>query len=534
MKLQEIRAAKSKELEEGGMKMISHQGNDILLTRIRGNIYAVGGHCTHYGAPLDEGVLDGDRLICPWHHARFAAETGDLLDPCALDALPHYQVRIEGENVIVLLPEKIEANRIPDMADYDPGADDRCFVIAGAGAAGYAAAQTLREDGYRGRLVMITPENRPAYDRPTLSKAYLQGNLERESLPLRPDKFYNEHGLELMLERRLTEVNSGSKTVTLDTGETLKYDRLLIATGAKPRRLNVPGAELDKVFLLRSLEDCEAIIRALETAERAVVIGTSFIGLETAASMIRRKKIPVTVIGPEKVPFDKVFGAEIGQMVQSLHEKNGAFFRLGRTVQRIEGEGQVQAVILDNGDRIETDLVIVGIGVQPATTFMGDLEKLPDGSLKVDRFFRVKNDVYAAGDVATFTDWRTGRDLRIEHWRTALEQGRCAGHNMAGRETAYEGIPFFWSSQVGLGLRYVGHAKDWDEIIVQGSISSQEFVAFYLKDDMVQAAVGNKRDRVMDAVEELMRIGRMPSAGEMRANPDLDLMALIEAESLPV
>jgi NADPH-dependent 2,4-dienoyl-CoA reductase/sulfur reductase-like enzyme/nitrite reductase/ring-hydroxylating ferredoxin subunit len=534
MKLRELRAARITDLMEGGKKMFSFQGHDILLTKVNGKIHAVAGHCTHYGAPLDEGILQGDRVICPWHHAIFNVVTGDLQDPPALDALPSYEVKIEGEDILVLLPEKIESNRLSSMVKHDRDADSRCFVIIGAGAAGYAAAQTLRENGFRGRLIMITHEAQPTYDRPTLSKAYLQGSMERESLPLRPDKFYRDHDIELRLNRRVDDVDTRSKTVKINGGETLRYDKLVIASGGTPRSLDVPGAELGNVFLLRSLSDCEAIIAALNEARHAVVVGSSFIGLESTASMIKRKKIPVTIISPESIPFEKVFGPEIGALVRNLHEKNGATFKLGRSVQKFEGKDKVQAVILDDGQRLEADLVIVGIGVRPATDFLHDLPKQPDGSLKVDRFFRVNEDVYAVGDVAMFTDWRTGADIRIEHWRTALQQGRHAADHITGKETPYEGLPFFWTSQVGLGLRYVGYCKHWDETIIQGSISSQEFVVFYVKDNRVLAAAGNKRDKFMDAVHLLMLANRMPSGNELRANPEMDLIGMIESENASV
>jgi apoptosis-inducing factor 3 len=522
----EIHAGKFSDLPDGGKKMFSHQGNDILLVKIQGKVHALGGHCTHYGAPLDEGVLDGDRLICPWHHAVFQATTGDLLDPPALDALPRYEVKVKGDDIYVILPERIESNRLPAMAGYNASKDNRCFVILGAGAAGTTAAQTLREDGFQGRIVLISHENYAAYDRPTLSKAYLAGGMEKESLRLRPEKFYQDHDLELRLGQRVTEVLAKAKVVKFADGKTLKFDKLLIATGGNPRKLDVPGSDLGNIFRLRSLDDCEAIISALSGAERAAVIGASFIGMESAASIAKRKKIPVTVIGLDTIPFEKVFGGEIGALFQSAHEKHGAAFKLGRTVQRFEGNGKVEAVILDNGERVAADLIIVGVGVRPATHFQGDLDLQLNGSLKVDRCFRVSEAIYAAGDVATFTDWRTGQDLRIEHWRTAMQQGRVAAHNMAGREVPFEGLPFFWTSQAGLGLRYVGYAKEWDEIIVQGSIPSQEFVAFYVKGDQIQAAAGNKRDQVMDAVHELMRTKRMPSVTALRQNRDLDLVAL--------
>jgi NADPH-dependent 2,4-dienoyl-CoA reductase/sulfur reductase-like enzyme/nitrite reductase/ring-hydroxylating ferredoxin subunit len=514
------------ELKDGEMKRVSIDDTDVLLSRINGNFYALGASCTHYGGPLELGILSGERIVCPWHHACFNAKTGDVLEPPAIDSLPQYEIRIEGDDIIIKLPEKVVDRRIPRMVKHDPQSDDRTFIIIGAGAAGNAAAQGLRENGFKGRLIMITYENRIPYDRPNLSKEYLQGKAEAEWMPLRSEEFFNDYGIELMRQKKVTHVDTSLKTILLDTGETLKYDKLLVATGGKARMFNVPGAELENIFTLRSYDDSDEIIKASESASRVTVVGASFIGMETAFSLTERK-LPVTVIAPESVPFKHVFGEEIGRMFQKQQEENGVTFKLGVAVAKFEGDGKVEAVMLENGERSRADLVVVGIGVSPATDFLNGIDLEPDGSIKVNEYFCAAQDVYAAGDIARFPDWRTGEHIRIEHWRTAEQQGRIAAQNMIGKQMPYDSVPYFWTTQAGLNFRYVGHVKDWDNLIIKGDVSSQEFIAFYVKNNQILAAAGNKRDKEIAAIEELMRLKKMPAPEALRDN-SVDLAEIIK------
>lgn len=517
MNYKEAVIANINDFKDGEMKRVSVEGTEVLASRIEGNFYATGAFCPHYGAPLETGILNGERIICPWHHACFNAKTGDLLEPPSRDALARYEVRIDGGDVIVRIPEEVQNSRIPTMVKYDPQSDSRAFVIIGAGAAGNAATQALREDAFKGRIVMITHENRTPYDRPNLSKEYLQGKAEDDWIPLRSEEFYDKYGIELMRQKRVTQVDFSSKTVSLDKGETLKYDKLLVATGGKARTLGVPGVKLKNIFTLRSYDDSDEIIKASKNTSRVVVIGASFIGMETAFSLTERK-LSVTVIAPESVPFERVFGKEIGKMFQKQHEESGVTFRLNASISKFEGNDRVEAVVLENGERVEADLVVIGIGVKPATDFLKGIDLNPDGSLKVDQYFQAAKDVYAAGDIASFPDWRTGEYMRIEHWRTAEQQGRIAAHNMAGKKTAYNSVPFFWTTQSGLNLRYVGHVKNWDDIIIHGDLSSIEFIAFYVKNNRVLAAAGNKRDKEIAAIEELMRLNKLLTPEELENN----------------
>jgi NADPH-dependent 2,4-dienoyl-CoA reductase/sulfur reductase-like enzyme/nitrite reductase/ring-hydroxylating ferredoxin subunit len=517
------------ELKDGEMKKVSLGGTDILLARVKGKYHAVGAHCTHYGAPLVEGVVSNERIICPWHHACFNAASGDVEEPPALDSLPCYEVRAEGENIIVSLPDETTDRRTPAMTRRDSSADARTFVILGGGAAGYAAAQALREDGFKGRVLMITREDRTPYDRPNLSKDYLQGHAEPEWMPLRAEEFYAEHTIELLRGKEVARVEAAQKMITFTDGDTLTYDSLLVATGGTPRRLDVPGSDLKNIFVLRSFADTDAIIEAALHASHAVVIGASFIGMEAAASLAERN-LSVTVVAPGAAPFEKTLGPEIGGLLRQVHEARGVQFKLGAAAARFEGDGVVKRVVLDSGERVEADLVIVGIGVRPATDFLEGVELQRDGGVVVDENLRAADGVYAAGDIAYFPSALTHERQRIEHWRTAQQQGRVAAHNMAGKEVEFDGVPFFWTRQFDAGLLYVGHAASWDEIIFQGDVSAQDFLAFYVKDDHVLAVAGMNRDREMAALEELMRLDRMPAPARLRSGP-VDFLALLRDDS---
>ena len=506
------------------MKSVSLDGNEILLCKIDDGFYALSAHCTHYGAPLADGLLNGDRIVCPWHHACFNARTGARLEPPANDSLQKYETKIDGQNVIVILPEKIEGGVPPQIPEYKK-ADKRKFVIIGGGAAGYSAAQTLREDGFAGDIILISKEKQAPYDRPNVSKDYLAGDAEESWMPLRGENFYKDFGINLMLNKTVTGVDRDEKKIKFSGSESISFDKLLIATGGEPRRLGIPGENLKNVFTLRSFEDSNRIIKASAGAKKAVIIGASFIGMETAFSL-RKRGLDVLVISAEMIPFEKVFGKEVGSLFKSLHEENGVTFRLSFTLSEFAGNEKVEAVLLQNGESFDADIVVLGVGVKPATNFLKNFDLLPDGSIKVDDYLRVSGDIFAAGDIASHTDWRTGERVRIEHWRTAEQQGIIAAHNMMGLNIPNRTVPFFWTSQVGLSFNYVGHVSEWQEIIFKGDISSKEFIAFYVKNDKVYAAAGNFRDKEMAAIEELMRLDKMPSPEELKYK-SIDLAGLL-------
>jgi NADPH-dependent 2,4-dienoyl-CoA reductase/sulfur reductase-like enzyme/nitrite reductase/ring-hydroxylating ferredoxin subunit len=504
---------KLSEIADGELKEVKVGETPVLLARIEGKCYALAAHCTHYGAPLAEGYLSGDRIVCPWHHACFNARTGELEEPPALDSLANYPVTIDGDDVVVDLPDDAADRRTPMMAIPDTASDDRTFVIIGGGAAGYAAAQTLREDGFVGRIVMVTPEENLPYDRPNLSKDYLQGSAEPEWMPLRPSDFYSEHGIKIIRER-VKRVAKGSKEIEFESGGKLEFDSLLIATGGVPRTIDLPGSDLKNIFVLRSFTSADEIIAAAEKVQNVAIIGSSFIGMEAAFSLTKRGK-RVTVIAPDKVPFERTLGSEIGNLFQDVHEKNGVKFRLASGVTGFDGKDQVEKVLLKSGESVDADLVIVGVGVRPATDFLDGFELHKDGGVIADANLRISDDVYSAGDIVHFPDARTGELSRIEHWRTAMQLGRVAAHNMTGKSTPFDGVPFFWTTQFDVTLNYVGHAAGWDRTIVQGSIESQDFLIFYIKDDRVQAVAGMNRDHELDVWEERFRFGGVPTPNDL-------------------
>ena len=520
--------AKVNELQDGDKKAAVVGGRAVLLLRVDGKFHAIGAKCTHYGGPVAKGVFSGHRVLCPWHQACFDAVTGGVLEPPALDAVPHFDCRVEGENVIVTVPDDPAASgpQTMPMSRRSP-ADARTFIIIGGGAAGNAAAETLRQDRFQGRLVVVTREKDLPYDRPKLSKSHLAAKEPAEPPTLRSKKFYDDHDIEILAEREVVSVDAGAKCVSFADGSSLRYDALLLAPGGTPRRLDVPGGQLQNIFTLRSLADAGRIIAAAQGAKRAVVIGASFIGMETAASLTERG-LAVTVVAPDSTPFERTLGKEIGAMYQKLHEEKGVAFRLGGRLASFEGAGKVEKVVLASGDRLDADLVIAGVGVRCATDFLKGWNLNPDGSLPVDVQLRAGEGVYAAGDIAQFPDWRTGERIRIEHWRLAEQHGRIAAHNMMGRKVDFASVPFFWTNQFGVNLRYVGYIKGWDDLIFHGDPAAREFVAFYVKGGQVLAAAGVASDMKMAAISELMRIGRMPSPGELRGAP-LDLVQRLKA-----
>lgn len=515
--------AKTTDLNDGQMKRITIDDNKILLVRLNGTFYAVGSICPHYGAPLEKGVLCGDRLVCPWHKACFNVTNGALLEPPALDDLPQFKVRISSNDVFISIPEGTPDHCTPVMVEADPRVNSRTFVILGAGAAGCSAAQTLRQIGFQGRIVMIGLEDRAPYDRPSLSKQYLAGKEQADAMPLRSPEFFEQNGIE-RLNRQVVTVNATTKSISFADGSSMQYDTLLLATGGQPRTLDVPGADLSNIFLLRTYEDADRIIAAAQSGTRVVVVGDGFIGMETAASLTQRQ-LQVAIVAPGAVPFEKVFGKQIGEMLKQQHEQHGIQFHPGK-VSQFEGEVKVRRIILDNGDHLDADLVIVGIGVRPATDYLQGVMLNSEGGVPVDQYLQAADGLYAAGDIAAFPDPRTGKSVRIEHWRLAEQHGRVAAYNMVGQPTRFDNVPFFWTSQFNLRVDYVGHADEWDQIIVDGDISKPDFIAYYVKGDQVLAASACKRDQQTSALLELMRMNTVPKLDELR-DSKVDLVSLL-------
>jgi len=507
MSSKEIILAKTDDLQNGEMKKITMDDErEILLSRVDDSFYATEAYCTHYGAPLDTGVICGNRIICPWHHAVFKADSGKLCDPPALDGLGAYDVQVRGKDVL-LIGEK--PKKAPSKKE-----DGRTFVIIGGGAAGNAAAMALREFGFSGHLIVVSADEHPPYDRPNLSKDFLQGDFEMDWLPLREKGFYTDNKIEIILNQKVKSLDTKNREVALEAGQKLKYDKLLLATGGRPRMLKTKGSDLKNVFTLRTRNDAEKILEVAEKSKNIAVVGASFIGMETAENLNRDGK-NLSIIAPEEVPFAGLFGKKFGEMIRKKQEEAGLNFHLGRKVQEFKGNGQVNSVLLDNGDSVDADMVIVGIGVEPVTEFSNGLSKEDDNSLAVSEFLAVEENIYAAGDIATFPYIVTGDKIRVEHWRVAEQLGRIAAQNMLGLNVKADIVPFFWTSLAGLGLRYVGHAKDWDDTIISGDLNSDNFMICYVKNDRILAALITGRDKEAAAIEELLRLDKMPKPGAL-------------------
>jgi NADPH-dependent 2,4-dienoyl-CoA reductase/sulfur reductase-like enzyme/nitrite reductase/ring-hydroxylating ferredoxin subunit len=518
----EERVASTGDLQDGEMMAVLVGGKKVLLARVGGDFYATAARCPHWGGPLPDGTLHAPRLLCPLHKATFDVRSGDLVEPPALDGIAAFRVRVDGDDIYVDRSEEPRRGRTMPMYGCDPEQDPRVAALIGGGAAAAAAAEALRQLCFVGRIVMIGPEEHWPYDRPNLSKDFLAGELEAKWLPLRSPEFYDEHTIERLVGR-VTDLDVATRTLRLEDGSAMTPDAILIASGARPRRLSVPGADLPGVFTLRSQEDAEALVAAAGGAERAVVVGASFIGMEAAASLVQRG-LHVTVVGPQSTPFERILGEEVGGVVQAHHVAQGTHFALGHGVSRIVGDAAVRGVELDDGTTLDAGLVVVGIGVQPVTEFVRGVELDPDGGLPVDEHLRVAPGVWAAGDVARYREPYTGSDVRIEHWRLAEQHGRAAAAEIAGTGEPFSGVPFFWTQHFDLELGYAGAGQGWEEVELVGDPAARDFTAFYCRGDRLLAACGTQRDEI-GAFVELMREGRLPAPGELRGRTKAGLAA---------
>lgn len=436
-----------------------------LLVRRGADVFAVGATCTHYGGPLADGLVVDDTIRCPWHHACFSLRTGAALRPPALNAIPCW--RVEQRDDVAFVREELP---LPTPRPLSAEGRPTSIVIVGGGAAGHAAAETLREEGYTGPITVLSADAAPPCDRPNLSKDYLAGTAEADWIPLRSSEFYAEHGINLRLATRATALDPGAHSVLLADGSRLGYSKLLLATGAEPIRLDVPGALSPRVRTLRTLADGDALIALAATARRCVVVGASFIGLETAASL-RTRGLEVHVVAPEARPMERVLGAAIGDMVRGLHESHGVLFHLGATVSAITHD----SATLSTGERLAADLVVVGIGVRPTVTLASQAALTVDRGVVVDEFLQTSvADVYAAGDIARWPDRLSGQRIRVEHWVVAQRQGRVAARNMLSAQQPFDAVPFFWSQHYNTVINYVGHAESWDRLEIDGDPAAHD------------------------------------------------------------
>ncbi len=469
-----------------GATLLGHVGDDdVLLVRSGSEIFAIDAHCSHYHGPLAEGLVDGENIHCPWHHACFDLRTGEAARAPALNAIAVWQVEHQGDRIFVRQKLEQPKPRVKGAVDA-PGR----IVIVGGGAAGFAAAEMLRRQDYRGSIVMLSNDTAPPVDRPNLSKDYLAGSAPEDWLPLRPESFYAEAAIDLRLKTAVTSIDTKARNVVLADGKTVPYDRLLLATGAEPVRLPIPGADQPHVHVLRSLADCRAIIASSEGARRAVVIGASFIGLEVAASL-RAREIEVHVVGLEQRPLERVLGPAMGDFVRALHEEHGVIFHLGDTVTAIDGK----RATLKSGGVLEADVVVVGVGVRPRLALAEACGLAIDRGVTVNAYLETSvSGIYAAGDIARWPDPHSGENIRVEHWVVAERQGQTAARNMLGQREVFDAVPFFWSQHYDVPINYVGHAEKWDEIAVDGNIAAKDCLLQYKRGGRVLAVASIYRD----------------------------------------
>lgn len=476
-----------------GRKLVGHCGDaQVLLVRCGAEIFAVDAHCTHYNGPLGDGLVAGDTVRCPWHHACFSLRTGEALRAPAFRPLPCWWVeQRDGHIFVVGKRKRAEAATSERPVEAVP----EKIVIVGGGAAGFAAAEMLRREQYAGSIVMLSDDEAPPVDRPNLSKDYLAGKAPESWVRLRGESYYSKNQIDLRLGTQAVRIEPRTREVILAGGGSIPYDRLLLATGAESVHLTIAGADQPHVHTLRSLADCRAIIEQAATARRVVVLGASFIGLEVAAAL-RARGVEVHVVAPDKHPMGRVLGPQMGDFIRTLHEKNGVVFHLEEIASSING-GEVQ---LRSGDTLAADLVVAGVGVRPRTGLAETAGLTTDRGIVVNGFLETSEQgIFAAGDIARWPDPHSGENIRVEHWVVAERQGQTAAHNMLGRSEKFTAVPFFWSQHYDVRINYVGHAERWDEMMVEGDIAGRDCLLRFKRDGRVLAAASISRD-----IENLM------------------------------
>ena len=476
------KGVESETVADGGMLLGHAFGEPVLVARRGDDLFGIGATCTHYGGPLAKGLMVDCTVRCPWHHARFDLRTGEAIAAPALNDVACYNIEKRGNRFFV-------TGKVDKKPTRTPATSPTSIVIVGAGAAGGAAAETLRREGYDGPVTMIGADEFLPYDRPNLSKDYLAGNAPEEWIPLRPPEFYGDQRIDTFNNTSVTAINAKTKIATLSDGRSLGYGALLLATGAEPVRLKIPGDDLPHVCYLRTLSDSRRIIEKAEAAKRAVVIGASFIGLEVAWSL-RERKLEVHVVGKHSLPLANILGRDLGTLIRQTHEAHGVKFHLGQTPTAI----QDRHVQLGDGTKLDCDLVVVGIGVRPNSKLAEEAGLATDNGVLVNEYLETNvPGIFAAGDIARWPDPRAGR-IRVEHWVVAQRQGQTAARNMLGAHEPFVVPPFFWSNHFDLHVHYVGHGNSDDRTSVSGDLKAKNVSVIFRSGDKLTAVASVGRD----------------------------------------
>jgi len=507
-------------LSNGFKAEVNFGDHKVLLLKVNDQLSALSPKCSHYGAPMVKGVLTSEgRLTCPWHGACFNATTGDIEDAPALDSLTKYKVSVE-DDVIYIEASVDELKKSFRQPLKTKGGDSgKGVVIIGGGAAGLACAEGLRQAGYKGSVTILTKEANLPLDRTKLSKAFIT---DPKKIELRSEEQLKEMNVTVQ-QKAASGVDKQKKVVKLEDGGEIAYEKLVLAVGAYPNDLPIPGFELEGVHKLRDITHAQGISKDVgdDKSKHLVIIGGSFIGMEAANGLVG-KAAAVTIIEPN-YPVKPVLGEKVAQRIVTSYKDKGIKFVIGEgSVKKIiaseKDSSRVGSVELENGSTLQADAVICAVGVKPATQFLKesfDVQK--DGGIDVgqDTLVKGEKDIYAVGDIARFIHPGTETEGRIEHWNVAQNLGRAAANHIAGNPTEYTKVPYFWSG-MGAQLRYSGHATDYDDVIIQGSLEDLKFAAFYAKGDKILAAASMGMDPVVSQVSELLRVGKMPSASEVR------------------
>src|SRR5215469_1265691 len=471
------------ELQEGGTLLGVIDGEDVLLVRSGTEFLAVGANCTHYHGPLHEGLVVDETVRCPWHHACFSLRTGEALRAPALDPVPCWRVEHLDDRVFVR--EKLA----PSAPRHTANAPNS-VVIVGGGAAGLAAADMLRRDGYDGPLTIVSADDSSPVDRPNLSKDYLAGTAQEDWVPLRSPDYYRERKIDLLLKSRVSSIDTKRKQILLENGEKSEFGALLLATGADPVHLPIAGATEPQIHYLRTFADSKAIIVKAASAKRVLVVGAGFIGLEVAASM-RTRGTSVDVVAPDRQPLERVMGAEVGLFVRKLHESHGVTFHLGETVKGFSG----RTATLSSGTNLDVDFLVLGVGVRPSLALAEQAGLAIDRGISVNEYLETSvAGIFAAGDAARWPDPHTGERIRVEHWVVAERQGQVAAKNILGRREKFDAVPFFWSQHYDVAINYVGHAETWEAIEIDGSLDVGDCAVTYKKGSRTLAVATISRD----------------------------------------